>query len=51
MKQYINKLNIAVNDNNECGVNIALNKICSTQKGTKLYYNMLTGDDRNGVKN
>ena len=36
MKQYIKKLNIAVNDNNACGMNVALSKICSTQKGAKL---------------
>ena len=36
MKRYIKKLNIAVNDNNPCDVNIAFSNICSVQKGTKL---------------
>ena len=39
-------MNIAVNDNNACDMNVALSKICSAQKGTKLCYSSLTNDDR-----
>ena len=44
MKQYIKKLNI--NDNNACDMNVALSKISSVRKGIKLYYSILTNDDR-----
>ena len=45
-EKNIKKLNIAVNDNNACGMNVALSEISSSQKGTKLYYNIFTNDDR-----
>ena len=41
------KLNITVNDYSACDMNVvALNKNNSAQKGTKLYNNILTNDDR-----
>ena len=49
IKQYIKKLNIAVNDNNTCDMNVSLtslSKICPAQKGTILNYNIVTNDDR-----
>ena len=45
IKQYINTLYIAINDNKIHDVNVSVKAIYSVQKSTRLYYNIITNDD------